>query len=224
MFKYRSQEKELLDGQVDHKNLVLNLKELRSINTLLGGYNISIDALNKINTQNKTIVDIGSGGGDTLEEIRKWSQKKDQNVLLFGVDLKLDCVEYAKSHLPKELIFIHDDYRNIHKHLDNVDILHACLFTHHLTDQQIVDLIRYAKKIGSILIVNDLERNPLAHYSIKWLTRLFSKSQLVKNDAPLSVLRGFKKKEWFELLRQAGAKDFSVKWKWAFRHQIIVHG
>ena len=224
MFKYRSQEKELLDGQVDHKNLVLNLKELRSINTLLGGYNISIDALNKINTQNKTIVDIGSGGGDTLEEIRKWSQKKDQNVLLFGVDLKLDCVEYAKSHLPKELIFIHDDYRNIHKHLDNVDILHACLFTHHLTDQQIVDLIRYAKKIGSILIVNDLERNPLAHYSIKWLTRFFSKSQLVKNDAPLSVLRGFKKKEWFELLRQAGAKDFSVKWKWAFRHQIIVHG
>ncbi len=224
MFKYRSQEKELLDGQVDHKNLVLNLKELRSINTLLGGYNISIDALNKINTQNKTIVDIGSGGGDTLEEIRKWSQKKDQNVLLFGVDLKLDCVEYAKSHLPKELTFIHDDYRNIHKHLDNVDILHACLFTHHLTDQQIVDLIRYAKKIGSILIVNDLERNPLAHYSIKWLTRFFSKSQLVKNDAPLSVLRGFKKKEWFELLRQAGAKDFSVKWKWAFRHQIIVHG
>lgn len=224
MFKYRSQEKELLDGQVNQKNLVLNLKELHSINTLLGGYNISIDALNKINTQNKTIVDIGSGGGDTLEEIRKWSQKKDQNVLLFGVDLKLDCVEYAKSHLPKELIFIHDDYRNIHKHLDNVDILHACLFTHHLTDQQIVDLIRYAKKIGSILIVNDLERNPLAHYSIKWLTRLFSKSQLVKNDAPLSVLRGFKKKEWFELLRQAGAKDFSVKWKWAFRHQIIVHG
>lgn len=194
MFNQRSQEKELLDGEVSQEDLIINLKELHTINTLLGGYNISTNALDKINTNNKTLVDIGSGGGDTLEVIRKWSQKKGENMSLNGVDLKSDCTEYAKSHLSDELNFIQDDYRNVHKHLDKVDIIHACLFTHHLSNQQIIDLIQYAMFHNSVLIINDLERNPIAYYSIKWLTKFFSKSHLVKNDAPLSVLRGFKNK------------------------------
>ena len=48
--------------------------------------------------------------------------------------------------------------------------------------------------------INDLHRHPLAYHSIRILTSLFSKSYLVKNDAPLSVLRGFKKKELEDLL------------------------
>jgi hypothetical protein len=73
------------------------------------------------------------------------------------------------------------------------------------------------------LIVNDLERNPIAYYAIKWLTALFSKSYLVKNDAPLSVARGFKKREWLAMIQEAGATRYSVKNKWAFRHEIIVY-
>jgi len=46
----------------------------------------------------------------------------------------------------------------------------------------------------------------------------------VKNDAPLSVLRGFKKKEWLEILQRSGATRFSVRNKWAFRHEVIVYG
>jgi hypothetical protein len=44
----------------------------------------------------------------------------------------------------------------------------------------------------------------------------------VKNDAPLSVLRGFKKKELEEVLKKAGITDYSIHWKWAFRWLIIV--
>lgn len=68
--------------------------------------------------------------------------------------------------------------------------------------------------------INDLQRHPLAYYSIKWITSLFSKSYLVKNDAPLSVARGFTKKEWIEIFRSAGISNFSIKWKWAFRYLI----
>ena len=65
--------------------------------------------------------------------------------------------------------------------------------------------------------INDLQRHFLAYYSIKILSRVFSKSYLVKNDATLSVLRGFNKMELKHLLEQAGIKGFEVKWKWAFR-------
>jgi len=50
---------------------------------------------------------------------------------------------------------------------------------------------------------------------------LFSKSYLVKNDAPLSVLRGFSGREWKQLLNNAGIDKFELKWKWAFRWLIV---
>lgn len=224
MFKNRSHSKELLDGEVAQKELFTNLKELHSINKLLGGYSISINALKKVVLEGKTLVDIGSGGGDMLHEIYTYAIKNGISCDLYGVDLKEDCTLYAQSHLPNELTFITEDYRNISSHLESFNIIHACLFTHHLSDDEIVELIQFSLKNNCLLIVNDLERNPLAYYLITILTKLFSKSKLVKNDAPLSVLRGFKKKEWVCFLKQAGANNYSVKWKWAFRHQIIVYG
>lgn len=224
MFNQRSHIKELLDGAVRQKDLEINLKELHTINTLLGGYAISTNALKTLDLENKTLVDIGSGGGDMLDVIRQWTEKKGVKMNLYGVDLKEDCIQYAQSHLPDSLTFIHDDYRNVGDHIEHIDYLHACLFTHHLSDDQIIDLIRFAIERKITLVINDLERNFIAHYTIMLLTRLFSKSYLVKNDAPLSVLRGFKKKEWLAYLKKAGATHYTVKWKWAFRYQIIVYG
>ena len=69
--------------------------------------------------------------------------------------------------------------------------------------------------------INDLHRHPLAYYSIKWLTKAFSKSYMVKNDAPLSVKRGLLKKEWEAIFYKAGIKNFQIKWQWAFRWLIV---
>ena len=63
------------------------------------------------------------------------------------------------------------------------------------------------------LVINDIHRHPLAYYSIKWLTQLFSKSAMVKFDAPLSVLRAFKKEDLKRILHQAGITTYQLKWK-----------
>jgi hypothetical protein len=55
------------------------------------------------------------------------------------------------------------------------------------------------------------------------ITKIFSSSYLVKNDAPLSVARGFYKTEWLNILRQAGLQNFQIEWKWAFRYLITVN-
>ena len=68
--------------------------------------------------------------------------------------------------------------------------------------------------------INDLQRNTIAYFSIAMLTKMFSKSYLVKNDAPLSVARGFHKNEWQKIFSLAGINNFSVQWKWAFRYLI----
>lgn len=227
MFKERSSKKELLDADdIPDKDLFQNLKELDIINALLGGYRMTFSALSKVLKRNKpyTIVDIGSGGGDTLKRIFKWNQTKNYNISLCGIDLKQTCVDYSVNINPNsEIKFICDDYKNIYNHLPKVDIIHACLFCHHLSDNEIIELIQFAQMNKSTLIINDLERNAFAHYSIKLLTRLLSKSYLVKNDAPLSVLRGFKKSEWTTIIKESGAKNYSINYKWAFRHEVIIY-
>ena len=70
--------------------------------------------------------------------------------------------------------------------------------------------------------INDLQRHPVAYHSIKWLTTIFSRSYLVKNDGPVSVKRGFLKAEWEEMLQQANIKKYSIEWRWAFRYLVIV--
>ena len=228
MLKHRSTKKELLDeDHIPTEALYQNLKELDTINALLGGYTITFSALKKILKPHVSysLVDIGCGGGDTLKRIHTWAKKNRYNIRLFGIDFKPVCIAYATRNSQHELVsYICDDYKNLFHHIKQVDIIHACLFCHHLSENELIELFQFAEKSRSILVINDLERNTFAYYAIKILTTLFSKSYLVKNDAPLSVARGFKKKEWLAMLTKAGMKNYSVKSKWAFRHEVIIYG
>lgn len=230
LLKYRSNEKEYLDNSpIETKDLYQNLIELDIINSRLGGYNASKKGLEKILKTTKpvnTILDIGFGGGDSIKQMQKYCEKKNVKLFFYGVDLKNDCVKYAESNLTtltnKHLIC--DDYRNISADLlKQIDVIHCSLFLHHLTDEEIIDLLKFGKSNQCIILANDLQRNWFAYYSIKFLTAIFSKSYLVKNDAPLSVKRGFKKNELIALLEKAGYKNYSVKWSWAFRYILIAN-
>ena len=77
------------------------------------------------------------------------------------------------------------------------DIIFSSLFCHHFTDDELVEMLQWMKYHAATgFFINDLHRHPLAYNFIKYATKFFSKSYLVKNDAPLSVLRGFRKNEW----------------------------
>ncbi|PWJ59076.1 methyltransferase family protein [Dyadobacter jejuensis] len=228
MFKHRSTQKELLDAvDIPEKDLFQNLKELDFINHWLGGYAVSFNALKDLLPRDKAlcVVDIGSGGGDTLLRMESWAQQQGIDLKLVGIDQKEVCIQYAESRQRSGNIqYFCDDYRNIGQYITHFDLIHASLFCHHLSHTEMVDLVRFACERKCILVINDLERNALAYWSIKVLTWLFSSSYLVKNDAPLSVLRGFKRVEWKKILQQAGAQHYRIKNKWAFRHQVIVYG
>lgn len=229
-FSIRSSEKELLDSEeIPQKDLFRNLKELDTINRLLGGYQVIFRGINKLipkpRKQTIHILDIGSGGGDTLRQIyRKFQSKLDLH--LTGVDLKSDCVHYAEKrnkNLP--IHFIESDYKDIFRLEENIqyDIITASLFCHHLSDEELIKLFSWMNKNAKTgFIINDIHRNPWAYYSIKGITKLFSKSHLVKNDAALSVLRAFKKAELESLLQQAGIENYRIEWIWAFRWLVTV--
>ena len=227
--KVRSYDKEFLDSEdIATPDLYRNLQELDVINHRLGGYKASLKGLQQVlETEKKvrSILDVGFGGGDSIKQLAIYSQKHASNLFFYGVDLKQDCVNYAEKNLAalNNTQLICDDYRHISSDLLNqVDVIHCSLFLHHLKDAEIIALFQFAKAHRCIILANDLHRHWLAYYSIKCLTALFSKSYLVRNDAPLSVRRGFKRSELIELLKQAGFSKYTVTWSWAFRFIIIA--
>lgn len=228
--KHRSNLKELLDNDsIPKLDLFQNLKELHFINTWLGGHQVTIKGLHQFKfekTKVYTIIDIGCGGGDNLIYIAKWAKNKGLTFKLIGVDLKEDCITYAKQQCENfpEIRFICSDYRNL-PHLNiQFDIALACLFTHHLKNDEISEMLTWCSQHASLgFLINDLHRNFLAYYSIAWLTAIFSKSYLVKNDAKLSVARGFIKTDWVQILPKSICNYANVKvsWAWAFRWLVV---
>lgn len=225
--KNRSYEAELLDADnIPQQDLFLNLKELNKINTLLGGHNITLKGIAAFNLQpNKTyhLLDIGCGGGDNLRVIADWGRRKGLQLQLTGVDLKLDCINYAKENSTSypEIDYICSDYKDLLNQNTNYDIIFSALFCHHFKEDDLSILFCYKQQHAKLgFFINDLHRHTIAYYSIWFLTNLFSKSYLVKNDAKLSVKRGFSKTELFQLLKPFS--NFEVKWMWAFRWLVIV--
>jgi 2-polyprenyl-3-methyl-5-hydroxy-6-metoxy-1,4-benzoquinol methylase len=227
-FSNRSYESELLDApNIPAELLFQNLKELDLINQTLGGHAVTIAGIKELLTdKNKIyhIVDIGCGGGDAMKCIAEWAKKNNYNVKLTGVDFNSDAINYMKIYCKDypEINGVNKDYREFLKNDNTVDIIHCSLFCHHLKDDELIELFTCIKQFAKIgFVINDLHRHWFAYYSIKFLTRLLNGSSLVRNDAPLSVLRGFKNSELKKILEKAEIKNVDLKWMWAFRYLII---
>lgn len=230
-FKQRSYKKELLDRKdIPFGDIKRNMQELDFINRKLGGHDITLDGIVALIQQAPTfnrklkIVEIGCGGGDNLRAIKEWSNHIKLPVALLGIDINEECISFARSQQRNSGIqFIHSDYK-LTTFETKSDIVFSSLFCHHFTDEELVDQLRWMQEKSEIgFFINDLHRHPLAYYSIQLLTRLFSKSYLVKNDAPLSVERGFKGEDWRRIFQKAGIENYTCTWRWAFRWLITYN-
>lgn len=224
----RSYQKELLDqDDIPFKDIELNMEELNKVNSLLGGHAISIKGLQKILNNSQmadtiTICEIGCGGGDNMKAIADHCSKNNIKICLTGIDLKQECIKFAQvRYAGLEATWICSDYINVNFGKQPPDIIFSSLFCHHFTDEQLVKQLQWMNSNSRRgFFINDLQRNIIAYYSIKWITAIFSTSYLVKSDAPLSVARGFHRKDWVRLFELSGFKPSSLEWKWAFRYLL----
>ena len=228
--RHRSYQKELLDGDnIPFAAIKKNMEELDFINTWLGGHQITIAGFKRLlkNKNQITVCEIGCGGGDNLVAIARWCTKNNIQLNCIGIDINADCITVARqqSLLQHNCKWIVSDYATV-VFEQKPDIIFSSLFCHHFTNEELVQQLQWMQVNSSIgFFINDLQRHWLAYQSIRILTQLFSSSYLVKNDAPLSVARGFVKNEWGNIITQAVIQQVSIQWKWAFRYLIIQqHG
>ena len=211
-------------GDVVHKTL----HEIEFINKWLGGNTITLNAVKTLLLKNKSpeirIADLGCGGGGMLRQINRLCGKLGVKSKLTGIDANPNIINYARSDTRDNseieflcLDILSEEFRNM-----QFDIILCTLVAHHFSNGQLSELFRNLKNQATLgVVINDLDRSPLAYYSIKLLTSLFSKSDMVKFDAPLSVLRGFKKTELQSILQKAEIDTYNLSWHWAFRWRLV---
>jgi 2-polyprenyl-3-methyl-5-hydroxy-6-metoxy-1,4-benzoquinol methylase len=230
MFEERASGPELMDDlTLASDALRQNLDELETINTWLGGYQPVLNALHRLRSRFPPgrplrVADLGSGGGDTLRYLARWARKNNVPVALTGIDANQFMLDYAaaKSVTYPEISYRKSDIFSPEFQAQSYDILTCSLFCHHFTNEELVTLLQQWQAQAQVaVIINDLHRHWLAYYSIKWLTRLLGGSYLVRHDAPLSVARAFRRADWVALLAQAGITKYELRWRWAFRWQVV---
>ncbi|HXB94815.1 MAG TPA: methyltransferase domain-containing protein [Puia sp.] len=225
-FSQRSLEKELLDrDDIPFRDIERNMRELDFINTWLGGHSISVKGLRRLarGRSRVWICEIGCGGGDNLRVLSRWCRRQGIGVRVTGIDKNEHCLEVARERWTRgEAEWVHSDYRDVRFEGGAPDIIFSSLFCHHFNNEELIFQLRWMEDHAVVgWFINDLHRHPVAYHAIRLLTAGFSASYLVRHDAPLSVLRGFSRDEWKDLLRQAAAGPWKLHWEWAFRWLVI---
>lgn len=204
------------------------LRELDFINKWLGGDLVTLDAVHGVVEkipEDRTIIiaDLGCGSGKLLSKIAALLKRTNRKAKLIGIDANPNIVAFAhRNNQHPDIEFIAIDVFSETFAKMRFDIVIGTLFFHHFSNPQLTDFLKQvSRQVSGGVVINDIHRHPLAYYSIKWLTSFFSKSAMVKVDAPLSVLRAFTRKDWSTILGNAEL-SYSLKWKWAFRWQLII--
>lgn len=207
------------------------LRELDVINRLLGGNGVTMSGLKEMARFHSpsgdplTIADLGCGSGDLLRRFARYARRNGIAVKLTGIDANRSIVDYARSHSADypEISYESVDVLSPEFATKNYDIICGTLFFHHFDDHTLSHLLTQLVRQASLgVLINDIHRHWLAYHSIRWLTRWFSSSSMVRYDAPLSVQRAFTRGDWNRVFAQAGIAHYRISWRWAFRWKITL--
>lgn len=222
MLLKRSYDKEIMDDfSISDERLDRALSELKAVNFFLGGNSVSRAGISEVIKASPfknipVILDIGSGGSDLFFKM-KINGRTPETI---SADRNLRACRYTKRFHPSAKVVCCDALRLPFKD-NSFDVIHASLFFHHFKEEDMALILRQCSSIARKgIIINDLRRSVLALLGIKILTQLFSRSPMVKNDGPLSVKRGFIKKELLDVLSEVNNCRFHLRRKWAFRWLI----
>lgn len=226
----RIQQAELIDDpSVSFVDFQQTLSQIEAINRRLGSYRPTLKAIAQLiqsrdSKQPLRILDIGFGNGDFLRRIHQWASDQNIEVSLHGVDLNPWAAKAAGLITPTAM--------NIQYHTSNIfdfkaeapfDIIINSFFTHHLSNSAIVQVMRWMTANARLgWIINDLHRHWLPYYFITYYVRLLGYNHLVRNDAPLSVARSFKRADWEQSVKVSGLNPnhIEIAWLWPFRYRV----
>ena len=222
--------RELLDGELDDPEALRgNLRDLRRLNRLTRGVDLSIRAIDALggDADPLTILDVGTGGADIPVALLAHVQLRGRRVSVTAVDNRAEVLEAARAERPaidqlEGLTLQLADGTRLPYADRSFDIVHASLVLHHLEADEAGAFLRELGRVARRgVVINDLSRGRLLVAGASILVRLLSRNPYTRHDAPLSVRRAYTVAEARRLLEAAGLRPaFEVQG--ALRHRWAI--
>lgn len=224
----RSGELELMD------TAALTGRELEEVCRLMARVNRYLGGINAIRTHLENyshhwlrdkkilILDVAAGAGDIPRALVRWARSKKLNISIVAADLNPDILRFAQkeSAAYPEIRFVQADVTSLPFPDASFDYVISSLFFHHLKDPEIISALKNLDRIAARgIVVNDLLRCRSAYWGIFLLSRL-TINRFFRNDAPLSVLRGFLPSEIKILALKAGLHYLRFHPHFAYRFAL----
>lgn len=226
LLKKRSEELEVMDGyQGDAWQVHGTLSNIEIVNRFLGGSRVLIHYLEKFSKTwpaGKTIriLDVGCGSSDIPKAVIDWARRKKLSLKITALDILHDAVTFSRKRLSgyPEINYVQADALKPPFRPEAFDYVFGSMFFHHLSDELILEMLASFNNLaGRGIIVNDLLRRLRAYLMIFLISR-FSRVHMFRIDAPLSVLKGFKRPELEDYIEKSGLSylKFRPHFLWRF--------
>lgn len=218
MFNERSNKLERIDtGDYTSEEYDVFLREIRLVNRFAGDNRALrktlLREIEKIGTQNFSVLDVGAGSGELLRTIAKFARRRNQKTNLYGLELHSRAATAILEESKKfsEIRAVRGDALSLPFADNAFDYAICSLFTHHFTDEKAIKILSEMSRVARRnVFVIDLHRHPTAYRLYKVFCAAFRISPLVREDGLLSILRSFKVKELETLAVEANLKNVSV--------------
>jgi len=224
-FKQRSHRLEHIDtGNYTAAEYEDCISELQFVNRWMGdAHSLKATLLREIESQSLTsfsILDIGAGSGELLRVAATWARQTNRRLRAVGLELNERMAEsiLEESGRFDEIGSVRGDALTLPFADAEFDYVMCSLFTHHLLDEQVVQVLREMSRVAKRRIfVIDLHRHPVAYLLYTTLGKIVLHNRLLRHDGALSILRSFKSDEMLELAQRAGLRDISVERHFPYR-------
>ena len=227
----RSETLELMDDlSIGGEELSQALSQLRTINRLLGAARPALDGVRHFWAEagrpaQLSVLDVGAGTGDQNRALLDWAHKSRVDLRITLIDLHEETCEAARVYYRDTPAISVRQADLFQLAAGSTDVITASQVLHHIPAVKVPDALRamrHAARLG--VVINDLHRHVIPLVFIKAATQLLSRNRMIRNDAPLSVRRGFVAEDFIRLQAEPGLSSLTYHWKSLFRWMVLVRG
>ncbi|MDX1501329.1 MAG: methyltransferase domain-containing protein [Thermoanaerobaculia bacterium] len=171
-----------------------------------------------------SVLDLACGGGTVAVELAAAGRRNGVDLRVTGADISPLALEVARREARRvgvEVDFVELDVVGTDE-LPRHDVIVSSLFLHHLSREDVVELLaRMAAAASRLVLADDLVRSLRGWLYTYTGCRLFFRSPVVRVDGPLSVEAAFTPVELAGLAQRAGLAGAEVKTSWPQRQLLI---
>jgi hypothetical protein len=220
---------ELLDlnrGSMDEVRR--SLRDVRRINTHLGGLRVVIDGtfdlLQRHHIRNATVLDIGTGSADIPLRLIDQARQRGIGLEVIGLDINPRHLLIARETIgvTKHIHLLQADAFHLPLPDNAVDITVSTLFLHHFRPPQIVQLLREFHRVSRIgWVMNDLVRHMVPLVFFRLTRPIFARSYITRHDGEASIRRGYTTQEMRRIVADCELPAIEVREHFPYRMSIV---